>query len=193
MAENDSGRPASRWNIAVWGTATLLLLLPLLAMQVTDDLDWDVADFAVFAAMLIAAGGMYELAARKSGNTAYRTGVGLALAAAFILIWMNLAVGIIGSEDNPANLMYGGVLAVGIIGAIIAHFQPQGMARTLVAMALTQTLVGVIAGISGSESTGANWPGVIVCLNVCFAMLWLVSAWLFRKAAQEHTSTGYVP
>jgi hypothetical protein len=32
---------------------------------------------------------------------------------------MNLAVGIIGSEDNLANLMSGGVLAVAIIGAII--------------------------------------------------------------------------
>ncbi len=51
---------------------------------------------------------------------AYRFAVGVALAAAFLLVWMNLAVGLIGSEDNPANLMYFGVLAVGFIGAIIA-------------------------------------------------------------------------
>jgi hypothetical protein len=44
--------------------------------------------------------------------------------AAFILIWMNLAVGIIGSEDNPANLMYGGVLAVAIVGAFMVRFRP---------------------------------------------------------------------
>jgi hypothetical protein len=55
-------------------------------------------------------------------NRAYRAAVGVAIAAAFILVWMNLAVGIIGSEDNPANLMYGGVLAIGIIGAVIARF-----------------------------------------------------------------------
>ena len=89
-----------------------------------------------------------------TGNSAYRAAVGVALAAAFILVWVNLAVGIIGSEDNPANVMYGGVLAVGIIGAIIARFQPHGMARALVATALAQALVAVIALIAGWGSTG---------------------------------------
>ena len=67
---------------------------------------------------------------------------------------MNLAVGIIGTEDNPANLMYGGVLAVGIVGAIIARFQPHGMARALVATALAQALVAVIALIAGLGFAG---------------------------------------
>lgn len=128
-AENGGGRHRSRWRIAVWGTAVLLLLLPRFAMQVTDEVDWGVADFAIFGAMLLGAGGTYEFAARKTGDPASRAAVGVALAAAFLLVWMNLAVGIIGSEDNPANLMYGGVLAVGMIGAVIARFQPHGMAR----------------------------------------------------------------
>lgn len=59
----------------------------------------------------------------------------MALAAAFILIWVNLAVGIIGDEGNSANLMYVGVLAAGIIRAIITRGQPPGMARTLSVMA----------------------------------------------------------
>ncbi|MGB5332427.1 MAG: hypothetical protein WBM80_04545 [Woeseiaceae bacterium] len=42
--------------------------------------------------------------------TLYRSAFGLALAAAFILVWMNLAVGIIGDSDNLYNLMYVGVL-----------------------------------------------------------------------------------
>jgi hypothetical protein len=95
--------------------------------------------------MLAVACGTYELAARMTGNSAYRAAVGVAVAAAFILVWMNLAVGIIGTEDNPANLMYGGVLAVGIIGALIARFQPDGMARALFATALAQALVAVRA------------------------------------------------
>jgi hypothetical protein len=190
-AGNGGGRRGSRWRIAVWGTAALMLL-PLLAMQVTDEADWDVADFAIFGAMLVGAGGAYELAARMSGNTAYRAAVGVAIAAAFILVWMNLAVGIIGTEDNPANLMYGGVLAVGIIGAIIARFQPDGMARTLVATALAQALVAVIAVIGGMGYP-ASPPLEILGVNALCAALWLMSAWLFREAAHEQTPAGAAP
>ncbi len=170
-----------------------MLLLPLLAMQVTDEMDWDVADFALFGAMLVGAGGTYELAARMTGNTAYRAAVGVAVAAAFILVWMNLAVGIIGSEDNPANLMYGGVLAVGIIGAAIARFEPHGMARALVATALAQALVGVIALTAGFGSTAPSFPEARVFLTGFFVALWLGSAWLFRKAARQQVPAGAAP
>jgi hypothetical protein len=149
-----------------------------------------VADFATFGAMLVGAGGTYELAARMTGNNAYRAAVGVALAAAFILVWMNLAVGIVGTEDNPANLMYGGVLAVGIIGAVIARFQSHGMARAMSATALAQALVAVIALTAGLGSTGPSWPGGILILTGFFAALWLISAWLFRKAARKQTSAG---
>jgi peptidoglycan/LPS O-acetylase OafA/YrhL len=107
-AEGGGGRRGSRWRIAAWTVAALILLLPLFAMQVTDEVDWDVADFAIFGAMLVGAGGTYELAARVTGDSAYRAAVGVALAAAFLLIWLNLAVGIVGTEDNPFNLMFGG-------------------------------------------------------------------------------------
>src|SRR3712207_5946849 len=102
-------------------------------MQITDEVIWDETDFAVIGAMLFGACGAYVLAARMTGNIAYRAAVGVAVVAAFLLIWMNLAIGIIGSEDNPANLMYGGVLAVGILGALSVRVQPDGMARALVA------------------------------------------------------------
>ena len=165
--------------MAVWGTTALILLLPLLAMQFTEKVAWDPADFAIFGTMLVGACGTYELAARVTGNNAYRAAVGVALAAAFILVWMTLAVGIIGSEDNPANSMYGGVLAVGIIGAIIVRFQPRAMARALVATALAQALVALIALIAGL--------GCTLILTAFFVALWLTSARLFRKAAWEQT------
>ena len=150
----------SRWRIVIWGTAAFLLLLPLIAMQFTNEMNWDETDFIVFGTMLFSACSVYELAARMTPNSAYRAAVGVAVMAAFILIWMNLAVGIIGSEDSPANLMYGGVLAVAITGAFIVRFRPYGMARALAATALAQALVGVIALIAGLGSTGANWPRV---------------------------------
>lgn len=190
-AENGGGRRGSRWRIAVWGTAALILLLPLVAMQFTDEVNWDLADFAIFGAMLVGACGTYELAARVTRNTAYRAAVGVALAAAFILVWVNGAVGIIGTERDDANLMYGGVLAVGIIGAIIARFQPYGMARALFATALAQALVAVIALIAG---LGSPWsgPGEILFVNGFFVALFVGSAWLFRHAARGGPERGAV-
>jgi hypothetical protein len=115
---------------------------------------------------------------------------GLALLKAFLLIWMNLAVGIIVGEGNPANLMYVGVLDVGLIGASVARFRPSGMAFALGAMALAQFAVGVIALSAGLGSTGANWPGVIYVLTAFFAALWLLSAWLFHRAAGYRRSSA---
>ena len=46
-----------------------------------------------------------------------------------LLIWMNLAVVLIGSENNPANLLYLGVLCIAILGAFIARLQPRGSCR----------------------------------------------------------------
>ncbi len=120
-----------------------------------------------------------------------RSAVGVALATALILLWVNGAVGVIGSENNDANLMYFGVLAVGIIGAVIARFQPRGMALALFATALAQALVTVIAMIGGLGYP-ASGPLEILCLNGFFIVLWLGSAWLFRSAAQEGEFAGAV-
>jgi len=183
--KNDGRRRVSRWRIAPWAIAAFLLLVPLAGVLFTDQVDWDETDFIVMGALLFGACGGFELAARMTGNMAYRAAVGVAVVAAFLLIWINLAVGIIGSEDNPANLMYFGVLAVGLGGAVIARFRPDGMSRALVATALAQGLVAVIALAFGLGSEGANWPQVIFVINGFFAALWLASAWLFRKAARE--------
>ena len=110
-AGNAGAWQRNRWRIGAWTGAALILLLPLAAMQLTDEVNWGRADFAAFGAMLLAVGGIFEAAARTTANAAYRAASGIALATAFVLVWMILAVGIIGSEDNPANMMFGGVLA----------------------------------------------------------------------------------
>lgn len=173
-AESTGGGRASPWRIAAWGTAALLLLLPLVAMQLTDEVTWDGEDF-IFAGVLIGGTGLiFELAVRKSGNLAYRAGVGIALAGAFLTIWANGAVGMIGSEGNPYNLLFGGVIAVALAGAIVARFRPAGMARAMVAAAIAQ--LAVAAGGLATDPLG----GV---LSMAFALLWLLSAALFVKAA----------
>ncbi len=125
-------------------------------------------------------------------HTAYRFAVGVALATAFILVWVAGAVGIIGADGDPADLMYVGVLAVGIIGALIARFQPHGMARALVATALAQALVAVIALAAGMVPA-YNSAYEILGLNGFFVALWIGSARLFRSAAEEQPRAGRAP
>jgi hypothetical protein len=120
----------------------------------------------------------------------YRWAVGVALVTAFLLTWMSLGVGVIGADGDPANLLYGGVLAVGLVGAVVARFQPSGMVRTLVATALAQVLVAAIAVVARLGSTEPSWPLNILLLTGFFVGLWLVSARLFRRAARQRQPTG---
>lgn len=162
-----------------------ILSVPLVAMQFTDEVAWGVVDFAVAGVLLGGTGLIHQLAAGKAGNVAYRAAVGVALAAALFLVWSVLAVGVIGVEGDPADLMYFGVLGVGIIGAVIARFQPHGMARALLATALALALVAVIALIAGKHQVPASSVGEILGLNGFFVALFIGSAWLFRHAARS--------
>lgn len=172
-------------RMLVWGAAAALWLLPLAAMQFAPEMDWSMFDFVVWGVMLLIAAGVCELALRASGDLAYRAGVVIAVGAAFLLIWINLAVGIIGSEDDPANLMFFGVLIAGVIGSFVADFRAQGMARALLAMATLQGLAGATALATGWGAGGENWPQVLFVMTAFFGGLWLLSAWLFRNAARS--------
>ncbi|HZI20844.1 MAG TPA: hypothetical protein VEY09_19920 [Pyrinomonadaceae bacterium] len=122
-------------------------------------------------------------------KTMYTYAVGVALAAALMLIWLSLGVGIIGADGDPANMMYFGVLAVGGIGALVARFRPGGMARAMLAMALAQALIGVIA-IAGGLGRPYSGALELLGLNGFFVALFVGSAWLFRRAARGRTEQG---
>ena len=91
------------WRMLGWGTAILLLAAPFVAMRFTSEVNWSLGDF-IFAGVLFALiGGALELAVRASSNHSYRIAAGLALLGALLVVWVDLAVGIVGSERNPAN------------------------------------------------------------------------------------------
>jgi hypothetical protein len=101
-AENScNGGHVGLWRIMVWGGAALLLLAPLVAMQFTEEVRWTGSDFAIFGVMLAVPLGGLELAVRATRSMAYRAAVAVALGASFLMTWANLAVGIIGNENNP--------------------------------------------------------------------------------------------
>jgi len=114
--------------------------------------------------------------------TAYRFAAGLSLVAALLIVWLNAAAGLIGIEDDePANLLYVGVLAIGFVGAIMARFRPWGMARALFATALAQALVGAVA----LKYPNTASPLQIVVLHAVFVALFASAGLLFRYAARE--------
>jgi hypothetical protein len=161
-----------------WGGAAALLLIPLVSGA-----PWTLSDYAFAAALLAIAGGTFELAVRRSGNLWYRAGVAVALATSFLLVWINGAVGIIGDEGNPANLMFLGVIATAIVGAAIARFEAAGMSRAMGSAALVEIGVGVISFVYRLGATEPPFFPEVPILIGFFALLWLLSAWLFRKAA----------
>ncbi|HET6568856.1 MAG TPA: hypothetical protein VFG50_12890 [Rhodothermales bacterium] len=125
----------------------------------------------------------------KTGNTAYRAAFGVALAAGFLLLWVIGAVGIIGDSGDTPDLMYGGVIAVGLIGAIFARFQPQGMARTMFAVAVAQALVASVALLAGMVPA-YNSAYEILGINGLFITLFVASAGLFLNASREQPPAG---
>lgn len=75
----------------------LLLLIPFIAMQFTDEVKWTLSDFVVVGGLLLGTGLMCELVIRKVKKIEYRIAICGAILAAFFLIWLELAVGIFGT------------------------------------------------------------------------------------------------
>ena len=175
----------SGWRALGWGAAVLLLLAPFVAMQVTDEVRWGPLDFAVAGVLIGGAGLLFELAVRASASRAYRAAAALAVLTAFLLIWSNLAVGVIGDEDDPANLMFAGVLAVAGVGGIAVRFRARGLALVLAATAGVQALVGAVALAMRWGSEGPAWPWDVAGASAAFTCMWLAAAGLFALAARE--------
>lgn len=171
----------TRLRPIVWSAAAILWLTPLVAMQFTDEVAWGLMDFVLFGVMLVAACGAFEVAMRSSSNLAYRAGAALAIASGFFMVWSNLAVGIIGDEGNPANLMYFGVLGIGFLGAIHARFEAPGLARTLYIMVGAVAVIAVVTLAAGLGQPGSSIAATMA-VNGLFMVLFGGAAGLFRNA-----------
>ncbi|HEX8504990.1 MAG TPA: hypothetical protein VF630_06455 [Hymenobacter sp.] len=172
----------------------LILLIPLVAMQFTREVNWTGSDFVIMGVLIFGAGLAFVLIARKWDNATYRLAVGVAVAAALLLVWANLAVGLVGSEHNPANLLYGAVLAVALMGAFVARFRPLRMSFAMFGASLTYVVVTAIALFVWKPTGAAAEPQApmvnVLIGNGVFAALWVVSGLLFRRAGATGSSRG---
>jgi hypothetical protein len=145
---------------------------------------WTPFDFVFAAVLLYGATATADLAIRKGGSMAYRLGAGLAVLASFLLIWVNGAVGVIGDEENPANLMFIGIILVAAAGSVFSRFQARGMARAmLTACALTAGIALAVPVFAWGTNEPPGTSRLIMLIGA-FAAMWGLSAALFAKAAR---------
>jgi len=166
---NDSGRAGTPWRLVGWGGAALLLTLPYIA-----NAPWTPADYVFMAVLFGLVGGAFEIINRASRSLAYRLGAAAAVVTAFMTVWVNAAVGMIG--DGPYNLLFAGVLAVALLGAVMARFRPSGMALAMLAAAAVQAVLSAIGWFDDPRGG---------LLSMVFVVPWLVSAALFRAARDQ--------
>lgn len=175
-------------RFAPWVGAGCLLLAPLVAMQFSGEVDWTGFDFMVMGLMMLAVLIPWELAVRTSRDLAHLAGCALTLGGCFVLLWVTLAVGVIGSEDNAANLMFFAVIGAAVLGAVVSLVRGAGMARTLFAMAVLQVGIGAIALAGQLGAEGERWPVDVTGVTAFFALLWLVAGILFRLSARTQAA-----
>ena len=161
------------WRLIGWGGAAALLTIPSIA-----NFQWTTSDFIVMVVMLVITGGTIELAFRSSTDWAHRLGALVAVLTGFLTVWVNLAAGMIGSENNPYNLWFGGVLAIAIAGSLLSR-SSTALAGTMLLTAAAQAAVSVIG-------LGTDMRGGI--FSLAFAGLWLLSAGLFGAAARQSSA-----
>ena len=75
----------------------LLLIIPLIAMQLTDEVEWSLFDFIIMGTLLLITGLMGEIIFKKVKKYKYRVILYVVVAITFLLIWAELAVGIFGT------------------------------------------------------------------------------------------------
>lgn len=81
----------------ILGIVAAILLIPLIAMQFTDEVAWSLFDFVIMGMLLLGTGLLMELAWRKASNSTSKIIYLLIIAGVFLLVWAELAVGIFGT------------------------------------------------------------------------------------------------
>ncbi len=165
--------------------ATLLLLtIPFVGTQVSDQWHWEPLAFVRIGVILFGVGLLFEWLARRTPQWAYRTGLALVMLTSVLLVWMNLVGHILGdAEDEPANLVYFAEVGIGFAGALLARFRPRGLFYASLAVAGMQAAVTIVAHTVPLYGTDA--PTRALTLNLVLLALFSTAALLFRKAAED--------
>ncbi|HEY0865075.1 MAG TPA: hypothetical protein VGD97_13295 [Lacunisphaera sp.] len=159
-----------------------LLLIPFTGNLTVEGWHWTWSDFVFAWVVFSVTTFLFRfLVTRPMANLAYKAGVALALLTGFLVFWITAAVQIIGDE-NPANILYLGVILTGLGGVALARFRPAGMAKAAFATAAVTFVVPIVGLILKPSDFSPGIPQVFL-LNGGFVLMFAVSGVLFRYAA----------
>lgn len=169
------------------GMGTVIILaIPFIAMQFTGQVKWSLSDFIIMGILIFSTGFSYVLLTRLAPNIIHRAAIALAIGSTFLLIWANLAVGLIGSGPNAANLMYIGIVAIVIIGTFLSRFTTSGMERVMFTAAIALVLFAVIQLLAKMNQYPGSSVTEIIAVNAFFAALFAAAGLLFRYITLKH-------
>ena len=123
-------------------------------------------------------------------STARRAALALAVVTPLFLFWAIGAVGVIGAEGDSADLMYLAVFGVVVGGAAASRLEAPGMTRTMVAAAVAQGLVAVVALLRGEHEVPVTSVLEILGVNAMFVVLFATAALLFAFSARQQSPEG---
>lgn len=166
-------------RLLMWSGLLGLWLLPIIAKQFTDEVQWTTMDHLFWFFLLGIPGLFVDIVSRMTTNWFYRGGVVIGLATSFVITWANLAVGIVGNEENPVNLIFFGVVAIAMLGSPLVGFKAARLRWVFYLAAAAQALTALVA--LQAE------PFVLVFCGVTTA-LWLTAATLFGQAAKDEAT-----
>ena len=98
-----TSKSAFRSAVRIALGVALVLSLPLVAMQFTNEVVWSLADFVLAGTLLTTIGVALELAVRKAGNRVAAIGIAA----------LGVTAGVVGQSDDAPGLVLLGILLIG--------------------------------------------------------------------------------
>ena len=122
--------------------------------------------------------------------TAYRLAITGWIGSSLAIMFLMGAVGIVGIEGDPMDLLYVGMVGIGVGGAAASRFQPAGMSRAMAAAAASTALLAALALLGDRHQAEYSSVLEILGLNAMFAAMFGSCAWLFHLAQRKAPTTA---
>jgi hypothetical protein len=161
----------------------VILLIPFTASHFSTEVVWTLSDYIIAGVMLSLTGSALAFVLSLEKGSYYKIAMGIVIFTSFLLIWANLAVGLVGHEGETINSFYIGVIIIGLTGSVLSRFTAQGMFYTIAFMLLGIALITALALMGYFQEPPYNSVTQILGVNAFFMLTYAIACVLFRRVA----------